>query len=405
MRALLLLALAGCTRQVSTTWGGPANAVRIATFNTSLYREADGQLITDLSDRRHEPARRAAAILQELRPDIVLLQEFDYDEDGTAIELFLSQFLGVRQNRREPLTYPYVFHAPVNTGVPSGVDLDGDGRSDHPPGSREYGADCLGYGVHPGQYGMVILSRFPLGDARTFRTMLWRDVPYAALPDNPDTPEPGDYYSTEALAVLPLSSKSHWDVTATLPNGNALHLLAAHPTPPTFDGPEDRNGARNHDEIRFWTNYLSNTDWIVDDAGGTGGLHPDASFVLLGDHNSDPHDGDSRRDAIRTLLSHPRANDAHPRGLGGSEQAVLQAGTNAWHKGPPAEDTADFPDTNEAGNAPGNLRVDYALPSKDLDLVGAGVFWPLSTDKSFQLIGTWPFPLTDHRPVWVDVEL
>ena len=36
-----------------------------------------------------------------------------------------------------------------------------------------------------------------------------------------------------------------------------LDVLAAHPTPPSFDGPEKRNVARNRDEIGFWTAYLA----------------------------------------------------------------------------------------------------------------------------------------------------
>ena len=53
-----------------------------------------------------------------------------------------------------------------------------------------------------------------------------------------------------------------------------LHVLASHPTPPTFDGPEDRNGRRNHDEIRFWADYISpgQSGYIVDDEGRSGGI-------------------------------------------------------------------------------------------------------------------------------------
>ncbi len=59
--------------------------------------------------------------------------------------------------------------------------------------------------------------------------------------------------------------------------------------------------------------------------------------------------------------------------------------------------TADFND-----NAPGNLRVDYVLRSKSLRVRDAGVFWPTTDDPLFPLVGTWPFPSSDHRLVWVD---
>ena len=47
-----------------------------------------------------------------------------------------------------------------------------------------------------------------------------------------------------------------------------MHLLVAHPTPPTFDGAEDRNGTRNHDEIRFWADYVrpARGHYMYDDA-------------------------------------------------------------------------------------------------------------------------------------------
>ncbi|MDQ3106173.1 MAG: GAF domain-containing protein, partial [Actinomycetota bacterium] len=64
------------------------------------------------------------------------------------------------------------------------------------------------------------------------------------------THAPGRRYSQAERDVLRLSSKSHWDVTLNI-GGTLVHALVSHPTPPVFDGTEDRNGKRNHDEIRF----------------------------------------------------------------------------------------------------------------------------------------------------------
>ena len=362
-------------------------ALRVATFNVSLFRDGPGALARELAQDDDSPAAIAAAILQIVRPDIVLLNEFDHDADGAAVDAFRTRFLTVSQDGRDPLDLPHAWIPEVNTGVPSGVDLDGDGRSDHIPGSQEYGNDALGFGTHPGQYGMVVLSRFPISGARTFRRTLWRDMPGTLLPT--------DFYSPEAQAVLPLSSKTHGDVAIDV-DGRPLHVLVSHPTPPTFDGPEDRNGRRNHDEIRFWIDHLDGADWIVDDDGTRGGLG-DAPFVILGDLNSDPADGDSRREAIVNLLAHPRTTDAAPASAGAEAQAVDPA--DAAQQGPARLDTADF------GPSVGNLRVDHAIPSADLELRGSGVFWPAPTDPDFALVGTFPFPLTDHRLVWVDVTL
>ena len=72
---------------------------------------------------------------------------------------------------------------------------------------------------------------------------------------------------------LRLSSKSHWDVPIKV-NNEIVHALVSHPTPPVFDGTEDRNGKRNSDEIRFWADYVSpgQGGYIYDDKGGKGGV-------------------------------------------------------------------------------------------------------------------------------------
>lgn len=62
-------------------------------------------------------------------------------------------------------------------------------------------------------------------------------------------------------------------------------------------------------------------------------------------------------------------------------------------------DTADFAD-----GSPGNLRVDYVLPSTGLTIENAGVFWPLSSDPLFDPVGNYPFPSSDHRLVWLDID-
>lgn len=250
---------------------------------------------------------------------------------------------------------------------------------------------------------MLLLSKYPIDTAniRTFQNFLWKDMPNALLPDDPATPEANDWYSQEELAVFRLSSKSHWDVPIQV-NGEIIHVLASHPTPPVFDGPEDRNGRRNHDEIRFWADYITpgNGGYIYDDEGKIGGIDAGSSFVIMGDQNADPLDGDSFDFAIRQLLQNPSINtNVIPGSLGGSQQADLQGGANANHKSNPAFDTADFADTT-----PGNLRADYVLPSADLTIANSGVFWPLNTDPTFSPVGTFPFPSSDHRLVFTDVQ-
>ncbi|MFK5583582.1 endonuclease/exonuclease/phosphatase family protein [Ornithinimicrobium sp. LYQ131] len=361
--------------------------VRFATFNASLNRSDEGDLTRDLSTGDNLQAQNVAETIQRTRPDVVLINEFDYEAGNE--DLFRDNYLAVSQKGADPIDYPYAYIAPSNTGVASGFDLNNDGTVGGPD-------DAFGFGFFPGQYGMVVYSRYPIAadEVRTFQLFRWSDMPGNLLPE--------EFYSEEEQKVLRLSSKSHWDVPVEVGN-KTVHVLAAHPTPPTFDGPEDRNGRRNHDEIRFWADYVGSpkqSAYIYDDEGTRGGLKPGERFVIAGDYNADPFDGDSVDGAIDQLLNHRRVNTkVTPASEGGAEQALLQGGINLEHLGDPAFDTADF------SEPPGNLRVDYVLPSTSLKIDDAGVFWPVSDDPLFRLVGTFPFPTSDHRLVWVDVRL
>jgi len=372
--------------------------VRFATFNASLNRNFEGQLVADLSTPNNVQASLIAETIQRVNPDVLLINEFDYVAEGQAAELFRDNYLAVPHNGAPAVDYPYYFVAPSNTGVPSGFDLNNNGVV--------AGADdAFGFGFFPGQFGMAVFSKYPIhyDDIRTFQNFLWQDMPGALLPDDPNTVAPQDWYSAAELAAFRLSSKSHWDVPISI-GKKTVHFLVSHPTPPTFDGDEDRNGTRNHDEIRFCADYVSSpraSAYIYDDQGERGGLKPGSKFVIAGDQNADPFDGDSYDRAILQLLDHPRINaSSAPTSAGAAEAALLQGGANLTHLSDPRFDTADFSDT-----APGNLRADYVLPSKNLRIDDSAVFWPLAADPLFRLVGTFPFPSSDHRLVWIDVRV
>ena len=238
-----------------------------------------------------------------------------------------------------------------------------------------------------------MLSRYPIDtDAvRTFQRFLWKDLPGARSPVDPKTG--ADWYPPAVWSKLRLSSKSHWDVPVRTPIG-LLHFLVHHPTPPVFDGPEDRNGVRNRDEIRLWAEYLSSeAPWLCDDAGRCGGLPAGERFVIAGDHNADPVDGDSTGQPMDALLRHPRVLIyPAPRSEGAVFSAREAGGANLAHKGDPAEDTGDF------GRKVGNLRLDYVRPSQGLRVLRSGVFWPKPGEIGADWIGA-----TDHHMVWLDI--
>jgi hypothetical protein len=399
---LLLGAVLVTAPSIKASHGG-TDPVRFATFNASLNRNSAGQAKADLSAPGNPQAAAVAEIIQRVRPEVLLINEFDFEPDNALATLFQNNYLSVSHNGSRPIVYPHVFVAESNTGIPSGLDLSNDGTIGGPN-------DAFGFGFFPGQFGMAVFSQHPIlsDDIRTFQKFLWKDMPGALLPDNPATQAPADWYSAAELAVFRLSSKSHWDVPIDV-NGEVIHFLVSHPTPPVFDDPPffpagvDFNGRRNFDEIRLWADYVTTGagGYIYDDAGTFGGLPEDAHFVIAGDQNSDPRDGDSIPGAIQQLIDNRRVNASHtPSSMGAKEASTLQGGINATHRSNPRFDTADFAD-----GAPGNLRADYVLPSRGIPIVDSAVFWPVQADPLFRLTGVFPFPSSDHRLVWVDIRL
>jgi len=417
---------------------GPT-VVRVATFNIQDVRTED------LLNPEHPRLRKLAEVIQRIRPNIILLNEIAYDQnqirpsdvkdaaqsagEGLNGKRFVENFLARAQATDVTPMQMTAFMAPSNTGLFSGFDLDNDGKatSSFPtpqgaspdgtpgaqsPGGRAYGNDCFGFGAFPGQYAMALLvdSRLTIDTAavRTFQLFPWDYMPANVMPGGGSTPGAagpaamGEWFTAEERAAVRLSSKSHWDVPVKLPGGKVLRLLCSHPTPPAFDGPEQRNKRRNHDEIRFWRDYIDNAPYIVDDKGVVGGiimapkagnaggpaewgprLGVDTHFVVLGDLNADPKDGDSYQSPMKNLLFRsPHLN---------SEYVPV---SDVKIDGLDDSDTSMF-----------KLRVDYVLPSKTLRIVQSGVWrQPPAPDAKDRPAMKTKFP-SDHFPVWMDIEV
>ncbi len=324
-----------------------AETLRVATFNTELSRDGPGLLLRDI--QRGDPqVSGVVRILAEAKPDVVALQGIDWDHDGLAL-IALN-----RELAESGLVYPYVFAPQPNSGLQTDLDLDGDGKTNGP-------GDTQGWGRFTGQGGLAVLSRYPIAhqDALNFSNLLWKDVPDASLPMHNGSLFP----SKQALSVQRLSSTGHWVVPIDTPDGQ-FHLMTFHATPPVFDGPEDRNGRRNRDEIRFWKHFL---DGAFDPA-------PNNRFVIAGDANLDSHLGEGNKQAIRELLADSRIQDPKPKDRDGSLATVSWKGV-------------------------GNLRVDYVLPSMDWRVADAGVFQPDADNPNSEGRPT----ASRHRLVWVDL--
>lgn len=284
----------------------------------------------------------AVSLITTSRPDILALQSFDYDHGGFA----LAALQDLLAEAGWPM--PHHFARAPNSGVMSDHDLNGDGRTHDPQ-------DAQSYGWFAGQDGMAVLSRTPFqaDTAKSFTKLLWQDLDWARLP----TKDGQVFPSAQAMAVQRLSSKAHWQVAVDGPHG-PVTLLTSHHSTPVFDGPEDRNGLRNADELRLWHRQL---EYLT------------GAFVLLGNFNLDPERGQGRHEVIQDLLSDPRLQDPRPA-------------------------SKDDPATARFGGAIGDLRVSYVLPARCIKVAQTGINWPDPPPKP-------DIRWSRHGLVWVDMDL
>ncbi len=375
---------------VGTAVTGTASAKSAATFASYNVTDLRTEQVQSPGD---EQAAAAARVVQEVRPDVLVLNEItnnlqestvrDVPTDQTNARAFVENYLSVSQRRGlSGIEYPYIHVPKSNTGVHSGFDLDNNGVIDDTPGDQTYGDDAFGFGVYPGQYALAILSRYPIqSDAiRSFRTFLWSDMPDSLIVRDPSA----EMYLTDAeAAAFRLSSKTHVDVPVEI-GGETVHALAAHPTPPVFDGDANFNGKRCHDEVRLFADYVAGADYLYDDSGTRGGLADDASYVLMGDMNAAPGNEASLNAATEFFVENEDfSSKKFPTSPGGAQQEGPRS--RYW--------TADF-----------ELQVDYVLPSPDLGLRRSAVLWP-SKNANKRGLNEAVHTASDHRLVRADIAL
>ncbi|MGD8171733.1 endonuclease/exonuclease/phosphatase family protein [Vibrio sp. TRT 21S02] len=422
--------------------------VTIAAFNLSFDRSSFEQLVDEMETSPEEQQtlvdqyvtdkasmsdsdkskaekiiqiRNVAAIIQTNRPDVLMMGEYNNSGDGNdlrALTGFQNNYLSVGQSPNsidggdtlKPISFPYAESFATNTGLNSNLDLDNDGVAGKMPG------DAWGFGLYHGQYAFALMSKFEIDKAntRTFQNFKWKDMPSAQMPtitncSDPQNPIPtgmacGDnWYSDAEWNDVRLSSKNHVDAPIIVPteDGNqTIHLLLSHPTPPVFDTVTEHNKLKNRDEIQFWADYIDNADYIYDDANMRGGLAANQHFVIMGDLNADPVDGDGFQQTIAGLLNHDKVN-------GKATVGSLVPTSNGA-----AEEHSDktYPDrvTSTFG-----LRVDHVIPSVTLDVEESGVYWPASSEAGHLLMndsrigkyGNGKDISSDHRMVWIKVDL
>lgn len=323
-------------------------SIRIATYEVGLTDRGPGLVLQSLTKGGDDQQKAIVASIAALGADVLLLTEIDYDLRGETLA-GLNQLLA-------GTNYPYMMALRPNTGLPTGFDIDQNGR-------KGEARDAMAFGRYLGAEGMAVLSKLPLGEATDYSGFIWADLPQNLSPD-----------TDPALRRLQrLSTSGHYQIAVQLPDGRSLALLVYAATPPVFDGPTDRNGKRNHDETAFWSHLIT---------GDLPFKPPKPPFVVIGKPNLDPMDGQGLPAAITALMG--QLQDPAPSGD--------VARVDADQRGNPRLDTALFDDI-------GGLRLDQILLSQDIQIQDAGVLWPRTGDPLASVLAT----ASPHRPVWVDI--
>ncbi|WWE57363.1 endonuclease/exonuclease/phosphatase family protein [Parasalinivibrio latis] len=341
-----------------------------------------------LLNERQQRFCNIAGVIRTVRPDVILLCEFDHPgvggDDG-AVAVFIREYLNTNDGDGEPIDYPHVYCPSSNTGLPL--------KETSAKSTVIQPEEAHGFGLHHGQYGFVLLSRYPIlfEEIRSWQQFRWQKMPGNRMPEG--------FYDSVTEQTLRLSSKNHVCVPIDTPIG-VVTVVACHPTPPVFDGPEKRNYHRNADELRLIADIIDNAGYLEDDAGTPGGIKGTNPFVVMGDLNCTPIDGDGDHSELRKLLSHPKINKTAalgklvPTSAGARSHRVFQYRydtSNTW--------------THNSG-----LRLDYVLPSSNLMVSLSGVFWPSAAEVGRNLIADSRNRVragisSDHRLVWVDCDI
>ena len=330
-----------------------SDALRVATFDANLSRSSSGDLFEDLSVPGTEDAAEVAKVIQQVRPDVLVLTGIDTDAGDEAVEAFNTNYLAVGADDSDGMTYPYSYTAPSNAGVESGADLDRNGTIGGP-------GDALGYGDFPDQSSMIIYSKYPIetDKIRDFTSLSWSKMPDNNIPDD---------VSDLERDILPLASVSHWDVPIDV-EGESVHILASSAADASK---RDKAVARNQDQIRFWEDYLDqDTEYITDHRGDRGPIEEEAPFIIAGSLKADPNGhGPADPAAISSLLDSEAITDPQPdRTLasGNQDQEALPTDPDArYHTAPAPEGSQN------------SYRADYVLPSSDMTVIDSGT---LETD-------------------------
>ena len=243
--------------------------VRFATFNASLNRTRAGQLVEDLSTPDNAQARNVAETIQRVDPDVVLVNEFDYDP--AAVDLFRDNYLEVGQNGADRSTTPTPTSrrptpasraASTSTTTAPWVAATTPSASASTPGSTAWSSTRSTRSTPAGPH----LPEVPVGRH--------------AGRDAARRPRDGRSRPTGTRPTSSPTSGSPPSRTGTCRSGSGARPCTSwSPTRRRRSSTDPRTATAPATSTRsgFWADYVSGghrARYIYDDDGHRGGLHP-----------------------------------------------------------------------------------------------------------------------------------
>lgn len=374
----------GAAGSGGTAGGALPPKVRIAQFN---LREMSTAKLLDGAD---EQAGAAAQVIAKFAPEIISINELQFDIEGipslgspgAPSSTQPGTFDGGAQNAKRlaervaALNPAAAFSFTVLTVGNSGFKWAG-------PTLGNPSFVLRGWGDWPGRFNSAILTKFPIAydKIRVINEFAWD-----ALPDN-SIDKMKTEIGTSVPAGFPLFEKGILVVPVEIAPGQLLHMVMHHPVAPAF---EAINPYRHFDELHGLKLFLDGT------LPGVEPLPVGARFVVIGDLNADPEDGDSLDGGIEPILGHPALNVFFPAGSG---TKGTNGKYNTYLSGCGKDDgtTVDDPTTKF------QMQLDYILPSKTFGAAQVGeIFFPdFQSQKADFLLAC---QASDHRFLYVDVE-
>lgn len=268
---------------------GPSEtSLRIATLDTQISRDVEGQLATDLLQGNDRQASLAADSITAANADVLILTGMDANEQ--AVEVFQDQYLNNPDDARTDVEYDYVYLGMGSKGKPSGADLNGDRIVGGPE-------DAWGQGDFEGQGAVVVLSKYQINPDQitSVSKFKWGQMPESRLDDSG---------LSGALATsIPVMSSGLWDIPIEY-RGKHVHLIAVQ-TDDNFGGYSFAE-SRELDQLRVVTDYLHGEKYLRDDKSKKIDGVGNAPYVVAGALGQQP----SSLTARDRLLEHVERPDA-----------------------------------------------------------------------------------------------